>query len=80
MLGPSVFPDSPVLKMLGPSVFPDSQVKTSSGLFKTDYHHKITNSCDEFVWLTIPEPSRLKFDLEITNSCDEFVWLTIPEP
>ena len=30
MLGPSVFPDSQVLKMLGPSVFPDSQVKKSS--------------------------------------------------
>ena len=25
MLGPSVFPDSQVLKLLGPSVFPDSQ-------------------------------------------------------
>ena len=30
MLGPSVFPDSQVLKMLGPSVFPDSQVKQFS--------------------------------------------------
>ena len=26
MLGPSVFPDSRVLKMLGPSVYPDSRV------------------------------------------------------
>ena len=42
MLGPSVFPDSQVLKMLGPSVFPDSQVEKSSfetqnGLFWTDF-------------------------------------------
>ena len=31
MLGPSVFPDSQVLKMLGPSVFPDSQVLRMAG-------------------------------------------------
>ena len=40
---------------------------------------KITNSCDEFVILTIPEPSRLDSDYKITNSCDEFVMLTIAE-
>ena len=42
MLGPSVFPDSQVLKMLGPSVFPDSQIEksgfeTQNGLFRTDF-------------------------------------------
>ena len=30
MAGPSVFPDSEVLKMLGPSVFPDSRIEKSS--------------------------------------------------
>ena len=30
MLGPSVFPDSQVLRMVGPSVFPDSRVENSS--------------------------------------------------
>ena len=47
MLGPSVFPDSQVLKMLGPSAFPDSQVKKSSfetqnGLFGTDFKSETT--------------------------------------
>ena len=35
MLGPSVFPDSQVLKMLGPSVFPDSRVEKPS--FETQH-------------------------------------------
>ena len=48
MLGPSVFPDSQVLKMLGPSVFPDSQVRKSSfetqnGLFRTDFKSETTS-------------------------------------
>ena len=48
MLGPSVFPDSQVLKMLGPSVFPDSQIKKSSfetpnGLFRTDFKSETTS-------------------------------------
>ena len=37
MLGPSVFPDSQVLKMLGPSVFPDSQVKKLSFETQMDF-------------------------------------------
>ena len=48
MLGPSVFPDSQVLKMLGPSVFPDSQVKKSSFethdlLFGPDFKSETTS-------------------------------------
>ena len=48
MLGPSVFPDSQVLKMLGPSVFPDPQVEKSSfetqkGAFKTDFKSEATS-------------------------------------
>ena len=48
MLGPSVFPDSQVLKMLGPSVFPDSQVKKSSfetqnRLFRIDFKSETTS-------------------------------------
>ena len=31
MVGPSVFPDSQVLRMSGPSVFPDSQVLRMAG-------------------------------------------------
>ena len=48
MFGPSVFPDSQVLKMLGPSVFPDSGVAKSSFetqklLVRTDFKSEMTS-------------------------------------
>ena len=48
MLGPSIFPDSQVLKMLGPSVFPDAQVgkssfETQNELFRTDFKSETTS-------------------------------------
>ena len=48
MLGPSVFPDSQVLRRLGPPVFPESQTKKSSfetrnGLFGTDFKSETTS-------------------------------------
>ena len=38
-----------------------SSFETQNGLFRTDYNHKITNSCDEFVWLTVPEACEHRF-------------------
>ena len=38
-----------------------SSFETQDGLFRTDCNLKITNSCDEFVWLTVPEPQNHKF-------------------